>query len=194
MAACGWPVFGGGLDQFDPKTGQSVHYRNDPQDPASLGSDRTTAVLEDQSGIVWVGTWDAGLDRFDPATGTFTHYVHDPADPTSLSDNAVFSLVEDRNGDLWIGTVAGGLNRFDRATATFTRYQGEPGNAQSLPSNSVTSVLLDRAGSALGGHLGRRPGAPEPRHRRGDVITITTMACPVTRSSPSWRTTRDGSG
>ena len=67
-------AFDGGLDKFDPATGQSVHYRHDPKNPASLGSDRPTAVLEDRSGIVWVGTWDAGLDRFDPATGTFTHF------------------------------------------------------------------------------------------------------------------------
>ena len=143
MGRSGWPSSAAAWTNSILRRGRLSISGANSSTPSSLSSDRATSVLEDRSGSVWVGTWDAGLDRFDPATGTFSHYVHDPADPTSLSDNTVYSLVEDRNGDLWIGTFNGGLNRFESATGAFTRYQGDS-KQRSEPSFQFSDIDLSR--------------------------------------------------
>ena len=61
-------------------------------------------IYEDQSGVLWVGTW-GGLDKFDRETGQFVHYQNDANDPSSLSHNYVATIYEDQSGVLWIGSV-----------------------------------------------------------------------------------------
>lgn len=71
-----------------------------------LPSQRVYAVVEDQSGYLWVGTAD-GLARFDG--DQFKVYQHLPNDPNSLPSNEVQALHVDAANRLWIGTQGGGL-------------------------------------------------------------------------------------
>jgi signal transduction histidine kinase/ligand-binding sensor domain-containing protein len=153
-----WVGFGdhpkGGLDQFNPATGISKHYRNLPNDPGSLSIGVVTVIIRDHQGILWVGTHN-GLDRLDEKTGKFIHYRNEPGNPRSLSSNNVRAIYEDRKGDLWIGTGLywenhnndGGLNRFDRNTGTFTRYLNNPKNPHSLINNKVRAIFEDSRGT-----------------------------------------------
>jgi signal transduction histidine kinase/ligand-binding sensor domain-containing protein len=60
-----------------------------------------TAMREDRSGCLWLGTIKAGLFRFDQ-DGEVT------APP---SPQTILTLQEDREGNLWVGTRGGGLNQ-----------------------------------------------------------------------------------
>ena len=82
----------GGLDRFDPESGNWRHYRHTPDDPGSLSSDWVSAVYEDRSGVFWIGT-QSGLDRFEPVTETFTHYQADPDGPPRSRSNNVLEPV-----------------------------------------------------------------------------------------------------
>ena len=93
-----------GLDRFDRRSGQVVHYPPDPTNPQRLG--HPVAAQQDQTGALWVGTYGGGLYRLDPARGSFTAYRHDPANPQSLSHDAIVDLHMDRSGALWIATEA----------------------------------------------------------------------------------------
>jgi ligand-binding sensor domain-containing protein/signal transduction histidine kinase len=107
-----WIVTRGGLSALGPGALTTRSWRNDPDDPTSLGDNYGLALLEDRHGIVWIGT-ESGLERFDRAANTFTHYRHDPADPASLRHSRVYNLLESAAGELWIGT-AGGLHRMEQ--------------------------------------------------------------------------------
>lgn len=103
-----------------------------------------SAIYEDRSGIVWLGTLAGGLFRAD---GTNVVSV-----PTSYPD--VLSLAEDREGNLWVGTGGGGL---DRLRPRVLELQ----NAENgLPFSSVRSVCEDASGAiwaaAQNGELARR--------------------------------------
>ncbi|MCU0291518.1 MAG: SpoIIE family protein phosphatase [Thermoanaerobaculaceae bacterium] len=139
-------TFEGGLNRFDPSTGQFTRFRPDPADPASLGAGTVRCILEDRSGELWIGTQGGGLDRLDRLSWTFTHFRFDPGDPTSLSSNDVRALHEDRDGTLWVGTNGGGLNRLDRATGRFTRFAPDPSDPRALPHGEVLAILEDRLG------------------------------------------------
>ena len=144
-------TFSQGLDAFDPQSqdGQArfSHYRHDPEDPGSLGEGAVTAIIEDQAGVLWVGTSAGGACRLERDTeeqrtpGTFVCYKHDPKDADSLSDNTVWAILEDREGALWMGTGAG-LNRLDPKTDKFLHYT----TADGLPHDSVFGILEDEDG------------------------------------------------
>jgi len=138
---------GGGLHRLDPATGAFRHFYHDPVDTLSLSHNWVRTILEDSTGMVWVGTWH-GLNRLDPRTGRFERFLHDPADDGTLAYDDVAALFTDRRGRLWVGTIGGGLDLFDPTTRTFRHYRHDPADPRSLSSDYVTTVAED-----LDGHL-----------------------------------------
>ncbi|MCU0252961.1 MAG: SpoIIE family protein phosphatase [Acidobacteria bacterium] len=138
-------TFNGGLNRYDPRTGEFQAYRNRPGDPLSLGHDLVRAIREDRQGQLWIAT-GGGLSRFDPARGTFTNYAHDPAAPESLPASVVDSLLIDRQGIVWAGTRGGGLARLDPREGAFRSFRHDPARAESLAHDDVTALLEDRQG------------------------------------------------
>ncbi len=150
---------GGGMDEFDPKTGYFRNWSNVPVNPNSLAHNQIRSIYRDRYGIVWIGTYGKGMDRFDPSTGIFRHFMNIPDDTTSLSQNYVRAIIEDDAGFLWIGTEGGGLNKFDKKTEKFIRYRAQNGNLNSLSSDYIFSIFYDNSGilwlGTYGGGLNR---------------------------------------
>jgi signal transduction histidine kinase/ligand-binding sensor domain-containing protein/CheY-like chemotaxis protein len=144
-----------GLHRVDRKTGRDVHYRFDPRNPHSLSYNTVSSIVEDRSGVLWIGTHGGGLNRFDRASGRFSAYRHDPKDPQSLSVDLIQCLSIDPDGVIWVGTHGGGLNRFDPATGHFKSYRHDPRDALSLSDDNVRELLSDRSGVLwIGTNLG----------------------------------------
>ncbi|MCJ8163285.1 response regulator [Pontibacter sp. E15-1] len=78
-------------------------------DPNSLSRNVTTAILEDRSGMIWVGTNGGGLNMYNPNKKNFEHFEKNKFE-NSLSYNKIRAVEEDPMGNLWIGTEGGGLN------------------------------------------------------------------------------------
>jgi signal transduction histidine kinase/ligand-binding sensor domain-containing protein/CheY-like chemotaxis protein len=135
-------TWGGGVDRYDRKTEQFVHFRHDPMKPASLSNNLVLSLLLDSRGYLWVGTEGGGLDRMD-STGKFEHFVHREGDNTSLSDNDVKGLFEDANHQIWVATLGGGLDLLDSRTGTFKRMVHDPRNPRSIGSNDLACVFED---------------------------------------------------
>ena len=131
-----WVGTWGGLDQFDPESGQ---FRN-------MHQSRILAAYEDSSNVMWFGTVDDGLLRYDRETGEFQIFSADPDNPNSLSDSAVSAILEDSTGAFWIGTWNGGLNRLDRDTGNVQVYRHDPSNTQSLSNERVEVLFEDQKG------------------------------------------------
>ena len=140
-------TFGGGLNVADVQGARNgrlrfIHFRNNPADSNSIGSDFLREICEDSSGIYWMGTQGNGLNRYDPQTGRFTRYRSVPGDPSSLSSDHIMGLYLDRDGILWLATWGGGLNRLDRRTGKVQRFMRREG----LPGDAVYGILQDRSG------------------------------------------------
>jgi signal transduction histidine kinase/streptogramin lyase len=131
-----WLAAKTGLYQLDRDTDRLTLLKK----PDNLTVMGMIMVLEDRTGIVWVGNSGDGLYRYDPASGEWRHYLHDPDDPHSLSENTVASIHEDESGALWLAT-RGGLDRFDRETETFTHYRVQNG----LANDNVEGMMQERA-------------------------------------------------
>jgi diguanylate cyclase (GGDEF)-like protein len=79
----------------------------------------TTALAQDRSGVLWIGTM-GGLVRYDG----YRTQVFDTADTArgGLPDTYVRCLLELPDGSLLVGTNAGGLARFDPRSGRFRSY------------------------------------------------------------------------
>ena len=154
---------GAGLNRFDPQSGQATRFQHNPDDSRTLSADNISAIVQDRSGFLWIGTGGytlkgAGIDRLDPQSGAIIHFQHDGQDPNSLSNNDIMALMIDSSGILWAGTWGGGLDLADinpemaetrpgdKTALNFYHQVNNPYNPQSLSSDIAWSFLEDRSG------------------------------------------------
>ncbi len=120
------------FEYFSPKKG-------------NLPARNTNTILEDNEGIIWVGTWGTGLNLFLEKENRFVAFKNDPRNDASLSDNFVNSIYEDKSGAIWVAT-SGGVSRYDKNRKHFVTYQNEVGVDNSLSSSIINNVIRDRKG------------------------------------------------
>jgi ligand-binding sensor domain-containing protein/signal transduction histidine kinase len=138
-----WVLTRGGLHRLGPGAAPARHWRNNPDDPASLASDYGLALAEDADGAIWVGT-DNGLDRYDAARDRFVHFRSDPARRDGLRHNRVHALFRSTAGALWVGT-AGGLYRVEAGTDGAPRFRHFPLSA-ARTADPIGALADDAAG------------------------------------------------
>lgn len=141
-----WLGTGSGLLRYNPADGAVEQFHRDALDPASLGADSVTALLEDGAGRLWSGDYfrGGGLDLRLPGGTGFQHLRHDAQRADSLSNDFVTSLHEDLDGALWVGTKRG-LNRVivgKDGRPQVRRYGGQGGIGTLL----IKAIRSDRAG------------------------------------------------
>ena len=142
----------GGLNRYDPESGDFTHYKHSLLSSNSLSSDNITDILQDKQGNLWVGTSD-GLNRLELRTDKFHHYRAN--NYTNLSSNSISVIFQDSHDVVWVGTTDNGLNRFDERTGTFTNYRYNPqelpkGSAEetnSISNNNIRDIVEDGDGN-----------------------------------------------
>ncbi len=144
----------GGLNRLEPD-GTFTQFKNDPNDPHTLISNKVRAMFEDSRGVFWVGTSGDGLHTMDRKTGRFKRHTYDPAYPDGLArpprkiaDDFAFNndqvtfIQEDVMGSIWIGTMWSGINRYDTITKKITHYEASNG----FPDKSGWNAYQSREG------------------------------------------------
>ncbi len=134
-----WLATYGGVDQYDPESGQFKHFRNIKGSDYGPQSNSIYALLVDSKDRIWVGTRGAGLSRYDPLEDDWIHFRHYQDDPRSLGHNVVYTIFEDSAGQIWVGGRNGGLNKFNTTTEDFDHYTTLDG----LPNNAIYGILED---------------------------------------------------
>ena len=107
------------------------------------------AIIEDDEGRVWMGSYGDGAGWFDSKSGHFTTLPF-----TEHGDaSRVFDLCIDGENGLWIGTLGDGLKRYDLRTGRVDefRQRNHQGAADEncLPNNWVSALCLSHDGTRL---------------------------------------------
>ncbi|MCZ6890435.1 MAG: hypothetical protein O7H39_18245, partial [Gammaproteobacteria bacterium] len=106
----------GGLDRYDRNTSHFQHFGPE------LGlTGPVRAIVQDNTGYLWIGTDNTGVVRLDPETGRHTPFRHVPDELDSLSSNRVTALDYGDDGLIWVATDHG-LNRLHPSTAMVDRF------------------------------------------------------------------------
>ncbi len=157
-----------GLYRLNPRTGQVVRYRHDPNDSSTLSSDSVQSSSLDRTGRYWVIT-RAGLDAFDRASGKASLHIQLPDfDAMSNCESSCSYFYEDRFGTFWI--TGDRLATLDLKTGQLRRYEGV-----SSVITGVTALLEDGEGTMWFGSTGGlfkfdRSGNRFVRYRRSPTV------------------------
>ncbi len=129
-----------GLNRYDGYT--FTVYKNDPNDPRSLGGSFIPAITESRNGDLWIATSGGGLSRYVRRTDQFIRYQTDLQNSNSVSKDELSSVLEDENGNVWIGTTLG-LDMYDPVKNIFTHFRHNKYDNSSLSDNFITSIFED---------------------------------------------------
>lgn len=105
-----------GLNRWD---GYDVEvFKNNIFDTTSIHSNFVTALSQDSSGDIYIGTADKGVSKYDYASGTFTDLGLGRLMSVTPLVNHVLC---DQKGNVWIGTAYAGVYRYNIEKDTFIR-------------------------------------------------------------------------
>lgn len=134
-----------GLNRYNRSTETFTRFKHDADDEASLSHNKVHTILEDRSGIIWVGT-DSGLNMLNDSIEYFNHYLPEDNSPEHPA-NKILSLFEDSEGELWVGTGEG-VYTFDRNKKIFHIF-----NPKIQPSEEITNKSINAIHEDLNGTL-----------------------------------------
>ncbi len=104
------------------------------------------AVLQDRTGLIWIGTL-GGLQRYDGySLETSEHFG---SDPLSAPESPITAMTESENGDLWVGTQHDLLRR--DAEGRFHRINLDERRTTADTAVAVRALLLDDRGLWVAG-------------------------------------------
>ncbi len=152
MEIIGAALFYSGLDIMNLKAESNnfVKIKSVPE----IQNDRVYSLYEDNTGILWIGTYAHGVYEYDKNYNHFQHYLKDP-----VRREDVFSILEDNDGELWIGTLTDGLIRINRDKNTTLSYLHDARSSNCISSNSVMALCQTTDGfiwiGTLNGGLNR---------------------------------------
>ncbi len=127
-----------------------------------------TAIAEDPTGDLWLGTVGQGLKRFDPRRQIVVKdYTHSDFDPHSLSDDLVTGLRFEGPGTLWVATWDG-IDRLDIASGRFAVHKRDPQTRM----ESYRSLAQDAGGRLW---IGGDSGLVRVRPSRLAIHTLRTL-------------------
>ena len=115
--------FNRGLYKYDRNGIKIVHYHPKLPIPHAVNSFEISALFEDRSGVLLIGTIGGGLSRLNVVEKHIECYT----EAQGLCENRIITFLEARDGILWVSTH-GGINLFNRSSATFRelRINGLP--------------------------------------------------------------------
>ena len=153
-----WVGFDGlGIGIFNPKTLKGEFLKPNTNNTYSLNTATIQGIYSDESGTVWIQTYDGGLDIYNPKRFKFSAVKPTSDASKGLSNRSIWSFHEDPSGKIWIGTDGGGINILDpkNEEAGFEYIKTEAGNKNALSSNVVKSIEQTKDGSFwFGTYLG----------------------------------------
>jgi signal transduction histidine kinase/ligand-binding sensor domain-containing protein/DNA-binding response OmpR family regulator len=137
-----WVSTFGGLDEFMPDNEYFKHYKSDKSDPYSISYNRTTKIIEDHNGMIWIGNF--GISKFDPTTEKFYNYEASYNDESNIWGYWPMTIFEDRSGVIWVGTNIGGLNKLNNTVKRFFHYTFSSIEGEGLSSTWVSAIHADK--------------------------------------------------
>ncbi len=136
-----------GLFRYHPaRSGKAAYFEqfaHSPFDLKSLSQNDIRAILNDASGVYWVGTRTGGLNKLRPTK--FSHHRIAGYAPTDLVHNRVNALTVDAKNQVWIGSV-GGLIKWDFDEGRHQFYRHRPDDPTSLCDDRIYTLTPDHRG------------------------------------------------
>lgn len=137
-----WVLTSNGINVISPGQPATNRFLYNTSTPAISCS----AIEEDHSGNLWVGTYARGLYLKRPQDSTFHPFTGFDDQQTLPANLVIHAINTDQQGRLWIGTLGKGLFIINPKEATIRQLLPEEGNAASLSYIDVLCIRNDKLG------------------------------------------------
>jgi signal transduction histidine kinase/ligand-binding sensor domain-containing protein/DNA-binding response OmpR family regulator len=135
-----------GVFYYNSRLAVMEHYtKNSPV--FKLSSDIVTHVIQDNAGLIWVGTDHGGITLLDKRPKTASYLLNDPNDNRSLSQNTISAFYKDKSNIIWIGTFKQGVNYYHEHIVKFKLFKHNPNDNQSVVSDDINCFAEDDKGN-----------------------------------------------
>ena len=136
-------TFEDGLYLWHSKSDTMQHF-GDKLGGANLVSNKVIRVMQDNQGLIWIGTFNGSL-VYDEVKQTFIHIK-------ASSGMVISSMTTDSDNNIWVGTWSNGALRVsapasaDLSIGSFDvqHFMPNRNDVNSLPSNEVFDIFQDR--------------------------------------------------
>jgi signal transduction histidine kinase/ligand-binding sensor domain-containing protein/DNA-binding response OmpR family regulator len=128
-----------------PRTGALENFNTSSR--VRLSSDIVKEIVQDDNGLIWIGTDHGGVNIFDKASSSMRYVVNDEDDVKSISENSIQSLYKDRDGIIWIGSYNYGVSYYHENIFRFRLYTHHRNKPGGLPFNDINAFAEDRKGN-----------------------------------------------
>ena len=119
-----------------------------------LENRRVLSIHEDNTGVLWIGTYNNGLFKSLKSKGMFDHWDITNMGKNRLSNNLVRTVAEDLNGDIWVGLDGNGIDVFAKKSSKTLHYNINGPKETKIPNNRIRSILAGNDGSMWIGSYG----------------------------------------
>ncbi len=135
-----------GLYQYQKENKVWKHYCVDAGE-SRLSSDIVTMAVQDEKGLIWIGTDHGGINILNKYNGDIKYLTNQEDNQKSIPQNSITALIVDNNGIIWIGTYKNGLCYYHESIHKFPHYKHLLSDPNSLPYNDVNCFVEDRKGN-----------------------------------------------
>ena len=133
----------GGFIYLDPRTGTINKYKFFSDKPQNTMLNRIHSLLEDRTGIIWIGTWLTGVRKWKRFENKFSVLQSNGPDLNCLSNPIVNALICDPKGNTWYCTP-NGLDKYDQRTKQYTHYLK---NESCVTDYMIYAMMMDKSGA-----------------------------------------------
>jgi len=135
-----------GVYWYDPLKNAIKHFTKDTG-PCRLNNDLIRSIMQDERGLIWIGTDHGGINIIDKEKQSITYVTNKEGDEKSLSQNCIITLYRDNLGIMMAGTFKQGINFYSKDIIRFPLYKKNSSNISSLPYNDVNCFAEDEKGN-----------------------------------------------
>ncbi|CAL1518811.1 two-component regulator propeller domain-containing protein [Chitinophaga sp. MM2321] len=139
-------TFNKGVLKFNTRTHSFRSFRNSPDNPNALPSNKIQSILLDKAQRVWIGTEDKGvgvLDSLGNLLGAFDNLSHSPR----FTHSNIRCIYQDADENIWIGVGREDLCLVNKGTFTPMPVSSQAQNNGHDRVNSITSITEDQFGN-----------------------------------------------
>lgn len=136
-----------GLNRFDGHN--FITYKSRPGDSSKLRSNKIRDIVEDNSGYLWVLTFDYKVYRFDKATEQFTPISDAPSQNQFTDKTVVKTILPDKVNGVWLLTKDNGLYHVSSnhsQAPEVTHYCKQAAGVQRIKGNIIKFHHVDASG------------------------------------------------
>ncbi len=135
-----------GIYHYQAKDEHWNHY-NVNSEKIRLTSNIIKEIIQDDKGLIWVGTDHGGIDIINKFSGEVKKLYHQPDNNKSLAQNSITALYRDNNNIIWIGTYKKGVSYYHESIHKFEHYKHWLSDPNSLPYSDVNCFTEDKKGN-----------------------------------------------